>query len=92
MNSTGIIRKIDCHGRIVLPIELRRKIGIDVGTPMEIYTDGDRIVLTKYIPATDSSVILGVFERHLDNICVDLGPEKTGDIRKHIRDIRLILN
>ena len=39
MKSTGIERKIDELGRIVLPIELRRKLNIDVKDPLEIYTD-----------------------------------------------------
>ena len=48
MKATGIIRKVDELGRIVLPIELRRSLDIDVKDPTEIYTDGDRIVLKKY--------------------------------------------
>ncbi|MBR1843077.1 MAG: AbrB/MazE/SpoVT family DNA-binding domain-containing protein [Oscillospiraceae bacterium] len=48
MKATGIIRKVDELGRIVLPIELRRSLDIDVKDPIEIYTDGDRIVLKKY--------------------------------------------
>jgi transcriptional pleiotropic regulator of transition state genes len=48
MKATGIVRKVDELGRIVLPIELRRSLDIDVKDPIEIYTDGDRIVLKKY--------------------------------------------
>lgn len=48
MKATGIIRKVDELGRIVLPIELRRNLDIDVKDPIEIYTDGDKIVLKKY--------------------------------------------
>lgn len=48
MKATGIIRKVDELGRIVLPIELRRSLDIDVKDPIEIYTDGDKIVLKKY--------------------------------------------
>ena len=47
-SSTGIVRKVDELGRIVLPIELRRSLDIDVKDPIEIYTDGDRIILKKY--------------------------------------------
>ena len=45
MKSTGIIRKVDDMGRIVLPIELRRSLEIDDGTPLEIYVEGESIVL-----------------------------------------------
>lgn len=47
MKDTGIVRKIDNLGRIVLPIELRRTLGIEEGTPVEIYTSGDTICLRK---------------------------------------------
>jgi len=48
MKSTGITRKIDELGRIVLPIELRKKLGIEQRDPVEIYVDGDMIILKKY--------------------------------------------
>jgi len=54
MKSTGIVRKVDELGRIVIPIELRRTLGIEEKDPLEIYVDGDRIVLIKYEPAIGS--------------------------------------
>lgn len=51
MKSTGIVRKVDELGRIVLPIELRRNLGIDIKDSLEIYVDNDTIVLKKYQPA-----------------------------------------
>ncbi len=48
MKSTGIVRKIDELGRIVLPIELRRTLNIGERDPLEIYVDGDAIILRKY--------------------------------------------
>lgn len=51
MKSTGIVRKVDELGRIVLPIELRRTMGIDVKDSLEIYVDGDSIILRKYEPS-----------------------------------------
>ncbi|HEX3076699.1 MAG TPA: AbrB/MazE/SpoVT family DNA-binding domain-containing protein, partial [Lachnospiraceae bacterium] len=48
MKSIGITRKIDELGRITLPIELRRTLDIEVGQSMEIYVEGERIILTKY--------------------------------------------
>ena len=50
MKSTGIVRKVDELGRIVLPIELRRTLGIDLRDPLEIYVEGESIVLKKYNP------------------------------------------
>ena len=48
--STGIVRKIDELGRIVLPIELRRTLDINEKDDVEIYVDGTSIVLKKYRP------------------------------------------
>ena len=50
MKSTGIVRKVDELGRVVIPIELRRTLGIEEKDAMEIYVDEDRIVLKKYKP------------------------------------------
>lgn len=51
MKSTGIVRKVDELGRIVLPKELRKMFDIDHKDPIEIYVDGDSIILKKYEPA-----------------------------------------
>ena len=51
MKSTGIVRKVDGLGRVVLPKELRRTLGVDMKDSMEIYVDGEQIILKKYQPA-----------------------------------------
>jgi len=51
MKSTGIVRKIDELGRIVLPIEIRRNLDIDRGEAVEIFVDEEKIILKKYNPA-----------------------------------------
>jgi len=51
MKATGIVRKVDELGRIVLPIELRRNLDIEERDSLEIYLDGDKIILQKYEPA-----------------------------------------
>lgn len=48
MKSTGIVRKVDELGRVVIPIELRRTLGIAEKDALEIYVDDERIVLKKY--------------------------------------------
>lgn len=58
MKSTGVVRKVDSLGRVVLPIELRRTLGIEgadggKGTPLEIYVDGENIVLKKHNPGCE---------------------------------------
>ena len=51
MKSTGIVRKVDELGRIVLPIEMRRTLDIAERDSLEIYVEGDSIILKKYQPA-----------------------------------------
>lgn len=51
MKSTGIIRKVDELGRIVLPIELRRTLDIAERDELEIYMEGDQIILQKFEPS-----------------------------------------
>ena len=51
MKSTGIVRKVDELGRVVIPIELRRTLQINEKDALEIYVDGEKIVLKKYEPA-----------------------------------------
>jgi len=50
IKSTGIVRKVDELGRVVIPIELRNKFGIFEKDPIEIYVDGTSIILKKYEP------------------------------------------
>ncbi len=50
MKSTGIVRKVDELGRVVIPIELRRTLGIAEKDALEIYVDEDKIILKKYLP------------------------------------------
>lgn len=51
MKSTGVVRKVDELGRIVIPIELRRTMGIEEKDALEIYVDSEKIILRKYEPA-----------------------------------------
>ena len=50
MKSTGIVRRVDELGRICLPMELRRTLGIGIKDTMEMFIDGEKIVLKKYTP------------------------------------------
>jgi transcriptional pleiotropic regulator of transition state genes len=51
MKSTGIVRKVDRLGRVVIPIELRRTLDIEEKDALEIFIDGEHIILKKYAPA-----------------------------------------
>ena len=48
MKSTGIVRKVDSLGRVVLPIELRRTLDVSEKDALEIYVEGNTVILKKY--------------------------------------------
>jgi AbrB family transcriptional regulator, transcriptional pleiotropic regulator of transition state genes len=73
MHDTGIVRRVDDLGRIVIPMELRRTLGIKVKDPMAIYVEGERIILSKH---KDACSICGVDDVDVVDIkgrpvCVD---------------------
>ena len=56
MKSTGIVRNIDELGRLVIPKEMRKKMGIGESSPVEIFVENDRIIVSKY---QDSCIFCG---------------------------------
>ncbi len=79
MKSTGIVRKVDELGRIVLPSELRRSYDLAVKDAIEIYTEDDMIILKKF---QRSCVFCGKTENLVDykgkSICADCATEIKG--------------
>ena len=70
MKSTGIVRKVDELGRIVLPIEMRRTLDIGEKDALEIYVEGSSVILKKYKPSCvfcDATKDITVFQGQ--NIC-----------------------
>ncbi|MEY9980364.1 AbrB/MazE/SpoVT family DNA-binding domain-containing protein [Lysinibacillus sp. RC79] len=63
MKSTGMIRKVDNLGRVVIPKELRNTLGIDKLDPLEIFTDGDKIVIQKYQPNAEKEEVTVELEK-----------------------------
>ncbi len=51
MKATGIVRPVDPLGRVVIPVELRRTLDIKTDDALEVFVDGDYIMLKKYNPA-----------------------------------------
>jgi len=78
MKSTGIVRKIDSLGRLVLPKEIRKTLGIPVGTPVGIYTEGENIIVKKYEPAC-------IFCGEASNVSVHMGKNICVDCMKEIQ-------
>ncbi len=75
MKSTGIVRKVDELGRIVLPIELRRTLDIAIKDPLGIYVEGNNIILKKYNPACifcgDAKDVINYKNKNICKHCFD---------------------
>jgi len=70
MKYTGVVRRIDDLGRIVLPVELRRTMELDNGDSLEIFVEDNKIILKKYQPACifcGDAREIGVFKGR--NVC-----------------------
>ena len=65
MKSTGIVRKVDELGRVVIPIELRRTLDIAEKDALEIYVDDEKIILKKYKPNMTCQVTGEVSDENL---------------------------
>lgn len=79
MKDTGIVRNVDPLGRITVPRELLNIRDIDLKSPVEIYTEGERIVIEKYRPDTWSADEL---KEALIAVCKEAGKEPLNYLRK----------
>ena len=78
MKATGIVRRIDDLGRVVIPKEIRRTMRIREGDPLEIYTDTDgQVIFKKYSP-------MGELSEFAAQIC-DALHKTTGEHRRRVR-------
>lgn len=75
MKATGIVRKVDELGRIVIPIELRRTLEIEIKDPLEIFVDDNQIILKKYSPACifcgNASNVQRIMNKNICTNCIE---------------------
>ena len=73
MKATGIVRKIDELGRVVLPMELRRNLDLNVKDSIEIYVEGNNIILKKHEPCCifcgEATNIINFKEKNVCETC-----------------------
>ena len=88
MRATGIVRRIDNLGRVVLPKELRKTMNLQEGTPMEIYTHEDMIILKQYK--------IDTVEDRLDKLAQEiispLAPDQAAKVIEFTKQIKDTLN
>lgn len=84
MKATGIVRKLDKLGRIVLPKELRRTMSIATGDPIEIFSNADSIVFAKYKEKCyicgNEDDLIEFKGKHVCHNCID------GLLKKNVND------
>jgi len=94
LKSTGVVRRIDDLGRIVIPKEIRKNMKIKDGESVEIYLDSDNIILKKYSPLGNimefyKSYVNSIYEAILENIMIvdrDKVVAVAGDLKKKYLD------
>ena len=66
MKATGIVRRVDDLGRIVIPREIRRTMQIEVGEPMELFLEDDKVCFKHYSSGCEDDI-----KRLIDGVCND---------------------
>ena len=88
MKSTGIVRRIDDLGRVVIPKEIRHRFLIEEGDPLEIFVDEDGIKLKKYVPDYDFMCMVSDLERRFTYATDNVGHKNTKDIKQRFEEIK----
>lgn len=92
MKSTGIVRRMDELGRIVIPMEIRKIYGINDRDPLEIFTDDDgHIIIKKFEPLPEISSHIDILQK-LINEGTNYSPEDTTKALKLLVELDKLLN
>ena len=89
--STGIVRKTDSLGRIVIPIEMRRTLGMAAGDPIEFYTEGEYICIKKYEPCDNISQTLDDVKKYIEMNDAMLSTDKMAELFGKIEEMKAIV-
>lgn len=68
MKNTGMVRRVDSLGRVVIPKEIRKTLDLKEGEPLEIYVERNELVLKKYSPVNDMSALSATVAESLFNL------------------------
>lgn len=91
MKATGISRRIDSVGRIVIPVEIRTRLGIRSGDPIEIFTHNNEIVLRKYDVSIGLSGLVKRLHDEFYAVMEDLPKETADKICGHINALQALM-
>lgn len=88
MKATGMFRRIDDAGRVVIPREIRKILGIKGGDSLEIFADRNEIILRKYDVSIGLSELVRRLENEFSDVKDDIERETADKIYKHINALR----
>lgn len=90
MRATGIIKRIDDLGRVVIPRDIRRALSIEEGDPFQIFFEDDKVVFQKYVPVDEVESVITEAKICVRD-CVHLPAEKASKILKKLVEIEKIM-
>lgn len=91
MRETGIIRRIDDLGRVVIPREIRKQFSIKEGDPLEIFVNKDEIILKKYDVSIGMKELVRRLDDEFSDVKSDMETEIANNICKHLSALKDIL-
>lgn len=91
MRETGIIRRIDDLGRVVIPREIRKQFLIKEGDQLEIFVNKDEIILKKYDVSIGMKELVRRLDEEFSDVKGDIETEIANNIYKHISALKDIL-
>ena len=92
MKSTGIVRRFDDLGRVVIPKEIRRTLLLKEGDPMEIFVEDGGVYLKKYVPDYDIIDMVDDIETKLEFMMDEIGHKNGRDIIQKLKEIKVLWN
>ena len=92
MRATGMTRHIDSLGRLVIPKEIRRTLGINHGDPVEFFVDGDSIILRKYDTVGDLEQLIDRVEKTISEKDTIASPALIDALLAKTKEMRAIIN
>ena len=91
MKSTGLVRRFDDLGRVVIPKEIRRTLLLKEGDPMEIFVEDGGVYLKKYVPDYDIIDMVDDIETKFEFIMDEIGHKNGRDIQRKLKEIKELL-
>lgn len=91
MKSTGLIRRFDDLGRIVIPKEIRRTLLLKESDPMEIFVEDGGVYLKKYVPDYDIVNMIDDIETKLEFMMDEIGHKNGRDVQQKLKEIKELL-